>query len=282
MESETIATFADLARSKARQLRHGPSGFFILSMLAGAYVGFGILLIFALGTPLVAAGSPATKTVMGASFGIALSLVIFAGSELFTGTNLTMTVGVLSRAVPVRSLLGVWAVCYAGNLAGSALLAAGAAYSGLYKGAGAAFVLSASTAKMASPATELLLRGVLCNILVCLAVWCAVRAKSEVAKLVMIFWCLFAFIGAGYEHSVANMTLLSLALFLPHDPAAINSALFARNLGLVTLGNIVGGALFVALPYWAIAMSQRRVAAIVAEPKPASPAPVVLQPVEGT
>ena len=273
MESETIATFAALARAKAHQLRHGPGAYFLLSMFAGAYVGFGILLIFALGAPLSAAGSPATKTVMGASFGIALSLVIFAGSELFTGNNLTMTVGALARTVTVRALLGVWLLSFLGNLAGSALLATAAASTGLFgKAPAATFVLATAAAKMGAPAGELFLRGVLCNVLVCLAVWTATRAKTEGAKLVMIFWCLFAFIGTGFEHSVANMTLLVLGLLLPHDPAQVSWVLFARNLSLVTLGNIAGGALFVGLPYWAVARSQQRLAA----------APLAVAPVPST
>jgi nitrite transporter NirC len=89
----------------------------------------------------------------------------------------------------------------------------------------------------------------LCNWLVCLAVWLAVKIKSETARLIMIFWCLFAFIGSGFEHCVANMTLLSMGLLLPHG-AEISLAGLGHNLTWVTLGNIVGGALFVGMAYW--------------------------------
>jgi nitrite transporter NirC len=97
-----------------------------------------------------------------------------------------------------------------------------------------------------------------------------IRTKDETARLVLIFWCLFAFIGAGFEHSVANMTLLGIGLFLPHDPALVSWAGFARNLSLVTAGNIVGGALLIGLPYWFVAQGQRRVLAVrpVEEPVP--------------
>src|SRR2546429_8517608 len=100
------------------------------------------------------------------------------------------------------------------------------------------FVLGVVAAKMAAPAMELFFRGVLCNALVCLAVWMGLRTKDETARLVLIFWCLFAFIGAGFEHSVANMTLLALGLFLPHDPDLVAWTGFGRNLGIGTLGNI--------------------------------------------
>jgi len=263
VEHETIAGIAAAARAKASLLRHGPRQYLILSALAGAYVGLGIVLIFAIGAPLQAAGSGATKAVMGASFGVALTLVIFAGSELFTGNNLVMTVGALSRTVAPGALGRVWAASFAGNLLGSILLALAVAVSGvLSKAPAKEFVLGVVAAKMAAPAMELFFRGVLCNALVCLAVWMGLRTKDETARLVLIFWCLFAFIGAGFEHSVANMTLLAIGLFLPHDPNLVSWAGFARNLTVVTLGNIVGGALLIALPYWYVAQAQRRMLAV--------------------
>ena len=263
MEHETIAGIAAAARAKAGLLRHGPRQYLVLAALAGAYVGLGIVLIFAIGAPLQAAGSGATKAVMGASFGVALTLVIFAGSELFTGNNLVMTVGALSRAVAPGALAKVWAASFAGNLVGSMLLALAVAVSGvLSKAPAKEFVLGVVAAKMTAPAVELFFRGVLCNALVCLAVWMGLRTKDETARLVLIFWCLFAFIGAGFEHSVANMTLLALGLFLPHDPNLVSWAGFARNLGVVTLGNIVGGALLIGLPYWYVAQGQRRMLAV--------------------
>jgi nitrite transporter NirC len=274
MEHETIATMAAAARAKAALLRQGPRQYLVLSALAGAYVGLGIVLIFAIGAPLQAAGSGATRAVMGASFGVALTLVIFAGSELFTGNNMVMTVGALSRTVTPGALAKVWGLSFAGNLMGSALLALATAASGvLGKAPAKEFVLGIVAAKMSAPALDLFFRGVLCNMLVCLAVWMGMRAKDETARLLLIFWCLFAFIGAGFEHSVANMTLLALGLFLPHDPALVSWAGFARNLLLVTAGNVVGGALLIGLPYWYVAQGQRRMLAVRAveaeEPRPA-------------
>jgi len=263
VEHEAIAGIAAAARAKASLLRHSPRQYLVLSALAGAYVGLGIVLIFAIGAPLQAGGSGATKAVMGASFGVALTLVIFAGSELFTGNNLVMTVGALSRSVAPGALGKVWAASFAGNLLGSMLLALAVAASGvLGKAPAKEFVLGVVAAKMAAPAVELFFRGVLCNALVCLAVWMGLRTKDETARLVLIFWCLFAFIGAGFEHSVANMTLLAIGLFLPHDPNLVSWTGFARNLGVVTLGNIVGGALLIGLPYWYVAQGQRRMLAV--------------------
>src|SRR5205807_3270536 len=105
---DTIIAAAAAAQKKLAYLKSNPIGYFILSALAGVYVGFGIVLIFAIGAPLMAANSPAAKLAMGASFGIALSLVIIAGSELFTGNNLVMTVGMLRRTVSPAGVIAIW------------------------------------------------------------------------------------------------------------------------------------------------------------------------------
>ena len=258
MAKETIATVTRTAQTKADMLRRSPLQYLVLSMLAGAYIGFGIILIFSIGAPLAAAGSASVKVVMGASFGIALALVIFAGSELFTGNNMVMTVGSLGGAVTWRSTAAVWGASYIGNLVGSLLLAFAAVESGLVaKAPLQGFIAAAAAAKMAAPFGELFWRGLLCNTLVCLAVWTALRAKDDTAKLGMIFWCLFAFIGAGFEHSVANMTLLGISLLGPHD-AHIAWSGFVHNLVPVTLGNIVGGGVVIGAAYHYVAIGQRR------------------------
>ncbi|HTE86206.1 MAG TPA: formate/nitrite transporter family protein [Dehalococcoidia bacterium] len=250
MTDATVIAAAEAAKTKAGYLRSHPLGYLILSAMAGIYVGFGIVLIFAIGAPFLAANSPAAKLAMGASFGIALSLVIVAGAELFTGNNMVMTIGVLRRTSSPIALTAVWLVSFIGNLIGSLALAWLVAKSGVFAAAPHQAIIERTVAtKMALPFGALFFRGVLCNWLVCLAVWCAMRSTSEAGKLIMIFWCLFAFIGAGFEHSVANMTLLGIGLFQAHG-SAVTWAGFAHNMEAVTLGNIVGGALFVGGAYW--------------------------------
>ena len=204
---EEMITTVGRAAEKKRDLIHSSFvRYFVLSMLAGIYVGFGILLIFTIGAPFAAEGAAATKALMGASFAVALSLVIFAGSELFTGNTLVMTIGALERRVTWLNTLHVWLTSYVGNLAGSVVLAVLILLSGL-------------------------------------------ATAGPTAALILIFWCLFAFIGAGFEHSVANMTLLAVALLIPHTEA-VSWAGFAANLVPVTIGNIIGGAVFVGAAYW--------------------------------
>jgi nitrite transporter NirC len=239
-----------LAAKKFALLDQSLTGYIVLSVLAGVYLGFGIALIFSLGGPLAAAGSPVVKLVMGVSFGIALSLVIFAGSELFTGNNMVGAIGGLTRALTWTQVaqINVWS--WVGNLVGSLALAWLVVQSGVFaQGPTVSFIGKVAAVKMSLPAWELFLRGILCNWLICLAVWTAGRTNNDTAKLVLIFWCLFAFIGTGFEHSIANQSFLGMALFLPHE-ATISWAGFWYNQVFVALGNIVGGGVFVGALYW--------------------------------
>ncbi|MGL4980762.1 MAG: formate/nitrite transporter family protein [Fusobacteriaceae bacterium] len=227
--------------------------YFLMSSLAGIYVGLGILLIFTVGgiaSPVV--GAFGVRILMGVSFGVALSLVVMAGSELFTGNNLVMTIASLQKKVSWAETLYLWVVCYLGNLFGSFLVSYLYYLTGLTKhfAPGAGDVLKffevVGGVKAGPSFTELFFRGVLCNLLVCLAVWCSLKMTSESGKLIMIWWCLFTFITVGLEHSIANMTIYGTLIF--HDPSFIGPMF--KNLIPVTLGNTVGGMALGAVYYF--------------------------------
>lgn len=256
MFSETINKVSDASEGKKSLLEKSKSKYLISAALAGMYVGFGILLIFTIGGLLSSVQAPTTKIVMGLSFAIALSLVIMAGSELFTGNNMVMTIGLLQKRVSWKDTSKVWIYSYIGNLIGSVILAGIFVLAGLAKDSTAIFILKTSAAKMSAPFMQLFMRGILCNILVCLAVWCSFKLKEETGKLIMIFLCLFAFITSGFEHSVANMTLLSIGLMIPHT-AAVSLGGFTYNMAAVTLGNMVGGIFFVGFAYWFISKDKQ-------------------------
>lgn len=251
MYAQTIEHFAALAEKKAQTLARSPMSLWISAMMAGAYVGLGIILIFSVASDVEPAYRP---LVMGASFAVALLLVVFAGSDLFTGHTMYMTIGVLQRRTSCSDLLAVWSVVWLGNLAGAALLAlvfvAGGGGPVLHSASG--YIFDVAAYKMNSSAGALLARAILCNWLVCLALWMAARVSSESAKAFLIFWALFAFIASGFEHSVANMTLLSIALLADH-PETITAAGMAHNLLWVTTGNILSGVVPMALAYWYLA-----------------------------
>ncbi len=247
MFSENYDSVANAAVAKRDYLTKNPVGYFILSMLAGIYIGFGVLLAFTAGGLM--SGSPAVRIIMGLSFGVALSLVVVCGAELFTGNNLVMAAGALDGRVRISDCIRLWIVCWLGNLAGGILLAVIYHFTGLGEGAVGEFMASAALTKMTASAPALFTRGILCNFLVCLAVWSGFKLQNEAAKLIMIFWCLFAFITTGFEHSVANMTLLTIALLRPMTEAVTLGG-WLYNLLIVTAGNMVGGICFVALPYF--------------------------------
>jgi nitrite transporter len=249
--TDEVNYLVEISDKKIRFLNSGRLRYIISSALAGMYVGLGVALIFVIGGILNAVDSPATKIIMGISFGIALSLVLMAGSELFTGNNMIMTIGALEKKVTWMGAVRIWVYSFVGNLIGSIVLSLLFLGTGLASGHTAEYVVKIAAVKMNAPFIQLFIRGILCNILVCLAVWCAYKLKSEAAKLIMIFWCLFAFITTGYEHCVANMTLLSLALLIPH-PAQISLEGFIYNLTASTLGNFIGGAVFMGAAYWYI------------------------------
>ncbi len=247
MYLESVEIISTAAKLKIEYLKRSILSYITSSILAGTYIGIGIVLIFSVGAPLAAEGSIFLRPLMGVSFGIALTLVVFAGAELFTGNNMFMTIGLLKKEVSAAEVLKVWIFSWIGNLIGSLLLAYLVVVSGAISHA-ANFIEKVSIAKMTMPALQLFLRGVLCNWLVCLALWTSSRAKSDTAKCILIFWCLFAFIACGYEHSIANMTLLSISLFAQHAQA-ISWLGFFRNMFYVTMGNIVGGSFFVGALY---------------------------------
>ncbi|MBU5590499.1 formate/nitrite transporter family protein [Clostridium sp. MSJ-4] len=251
MFSEEINKISLAGEAKVRLMEKSKSRYILAAVLAGVFVGFGTLLIFTIGGLLAHVKAPYTKIVMGVSFGIALSLVIMAGSELFTGNNMVMTIATLNKKVTLNKSIKIWIYSFIGNLIGSIFIASLFVGAGLAKGATADFILNASQGKMDTGVIELLARGMLCNMLVCLAVWCSFKMKEESGKLIMIFWCLFAFITTGFEHSVANMTLLSISLMIPHA-ATITFGGFIYNLAIVTLGNFIGGAIFIGWAYYFI------------------------------
>jgi len=249
MYSVTLEALGKSAQVKANFVKNSKGKYLTASALAGFYVGLGILLIMTIGGLLSSAGSPATKIVMGASFGIALSLVIMAESELFTGNNLVMTAGALDKKVTWKSALSIWFFSYIGNFIGSFIVGYFFVMTGATNGVVGEFVLKVSAGKMGGEFIPLMFKGILCNILVCLAVLSSIKMKSESGKLIMIFWCLFAFITSGFEHSIANMTIFSIGLLMDHSDSVSIMGMF-QNLIPVTIGNFIGGAVLVGGTYY--------------------------------
>ena len=243
MYKDDFSMAAAAAKTKTEYLKKNPGGYFISSLLAGVFIGIGVFLSFTIGNLLD--GQPYAKILMGASFSVALSLVVIAGAELFTGSNFVMPAGLFSKTISFGQTLKLWGFCYIGNWFGSIIISAIFLGTGLASGSLGEFINAASTEKTTLAFLPLFFRAVLCNTLVCLAVWSCVRCKSESGKLIIIFWCMLAFVTTGFEHCVANMTLLTVS-FMNNG---ISAGAYFYNISIATLGNMVGGILFVALPY---------------------------------
>ena len=245
MHEDTLASISGAAKKKIELLRESRLKYLMSAGLAGLFIGFGIMLIFVIAGLM--AGNPASKIVMGVAFPVALSLVVALGTELFTGNNMVGMVGFLNKAITGKDLIEMWVSSYIGG----ALFF----YSGVASQPIAAAIVKGSVGKITAPAGQLFFRGILCNFLVCLAVLAGIKLKEETAKLIMVFWCLFVFITAGFEHSVANMTLLTIGALI--DGTKVTLSGFAYNLSFVTLGNIVGGS-FIGFAYYFIGKEKNR------------------------
>ena len=233
---------------------------FMLSVLAGLFIGLGAL-YFTIVVSDASLGFAAGRVLGGGVFSLGLFLVVVAGAELFTGNNLLVMAWAAGR-IRLAELLRNWAVVLAGNAVGAVGLALLVFFSGhcaLNQNAIALKTLQMAVAKCALSPGEAFLRGILCNILVCLAVWMAQAGRSVVDKLAAIVLPVSAFVAAGFEHSVANFYILPLALLVhAQTPLTVpgietlQPAAVLANFLWVILGNVVGGSGAVALTYYVI------------------------------
>ena len=226
----------------------------LLSFLAGAYIAFGGLLAEIASAGMLAAGAPVglEKFVFGAVLPVGLIIVVLAGSELFTGNVMFMTIGVLDGSASVGGLAKNWVLSWLFNFVGALFVAFVLAYMGGLFPADSAFATKATAvaaAKVKMPFAQAFIKAIGCNWLVCLAVWLANASDDIIGKIVGIWFPIMAFVTIGFEHSVANMFFIPLGLFLGAEGVTW-STMIINNLVPVTLGNIVGGAVFVACIYW--------------------------------
>ncbi len=261
---------------------------FILGILAGAYIGFGANLATVIGNDIPKfLGNGLGQFMFGAVFSTGLMMVVIGGAELFTGNNMFMMIGAMNGSCSWGDLLKNWVVVWIANFVGSLLLVYivaggfygvgpdGAASVGLFKGAVGAKALAVAKGKLELTWSAAFFRGILCNWLVCMAVWLALASKDVVGKVFGIFFPIMAFVASGFEHSVANMFFIPMGLLVAQIPAIVDVAaasagspeaiaafklavtnvftwkqFIMNNLIPVTLGNIVGGSIMVGSLYW--------------------------------
>ena len=233
---------------------------FVLAVLAGAFIAWGAAFSTVV-TTNVGQSMPygLIKLAGGLVFCLGLILVIVAGAELFTGNNL-IVMAWASRKITTRQVLRNWLIVFAGNFVGAASTAVLVYLSGQPDAAGGAVgenMMKIANAKCSIDWPQALAAGVGCNILVCLAVWLCMSARTVTDKVVAIIFPITAFVTMGMEHCVANMYFVPLGLLVKWNLAAANTFseltvgnFFIRNLIPVTIGNVIGGALLVGMVYW--------------------------------
>ncbi len=243
---------------------------FVLAILAGAFIGLGAE-FFTLVIHDSSLSTGLTSLVGGAVFSLGLILIILAGAELFTGNTL-MVIGFVDRMISSRRLLKSWLIVYIGNFIGSLILVLFMFYSrqwGINSSMVGAKALLIAVGKVNLTFSVAFFRGILCNILVCLAVWLSFSARTTVDKIIAVIFPITAFVASGFEHSIANMYFVPLGIILKNQPSVITAAqsmsgaalalenltwsgFFVRNLIPVTLGNIIGGSVLVGIVYWSV------------------------------
>lgn len=230
----------------------------MLGLLAGAFIGWGSLYFtVVISDPTL--GFAAGRVLGGLVFSLGLLLVIVAGAELFTGNNL-LAMAWADKRITTRELLRNWIIVCCSNFVGAAGLALLVFLSGhtdMNHGLVAEQYLKIANAKCTLPFTQALLRGALCNVLVCLAVWMAMAGRSVIDKAVAIIFPISAFVAASFEHSIANFYFIPLAWMIKTSTGvagydAIGLAGFLHNIVPVILGNLIGGSVLVGMVYYVI------------------------------
>jgi formate transporter len=246
----------------------------VLGVLAGAFIALGAMFMTVVLTGSGELPWGVARLLAGLVFSLGLILVIVGGAELFTGDSL-MIVACASQRITLRALLRAWSLVYVGNIAGAmgtAALVFLAGQHGFNGGAVGKTALAVASAKSALPTLQLFFLAVLCNVLVCLAVWMSFGARSTTDKIMVIVPPVAAFVAAGFEHSIANLYLLPYGLALkawagPEFWTAIGQsaatypeltlAAALHNIAVATIGNLVGGSLMVGAVYWFVYLRQR-------------------------
>ena len=248
---------------------------FALGVLAGAFIALGAALSTVVGTGSALGFGPA-RWLAGLAFSVGLILVVVAGAELFTGNNLVV-MSLVDRHITTAQLLRNWAVVFAGNFVGAisvvvlVWLGDGWTFGGEEVGVSA---LSIAATKTSLPFEVVFVRGILCNVLVCLAVWLAMAGRTVVDKVFAIMFPIAAFVAVGFEHSIANMYFIPQGMLIkgeddlqakavaagitPEQLSSLDVSGFLNNLAAATLGNIVGGGVLVGLVYWFVYLRPNR------------------------
>lgn len=250
METETLYKVEELALKKHRIFKQNLLHYIARSMLASMFIGFGVIVAFKTGNFFYLEHSPLTYPMAAITFGAAIILIAYGGGDLFTGNTFYYTYAALRKRLKWIEAVKLWVFSYTGNILGAAAFALLIFLTGLFTDASVnSFLLSVVEQKMTTSTSELFFRAILCNWLVCLAFFIPMSLKGDGAKMFAMMLFVFCFFISGYEHSIANMCTFAIALVLNH-PGTISFAGVLHNLVPVTIGNLIGGVIFMGFMYY--------------------------------
>lgn len=251
MNYEDVTKISNVAKAKSSLLNLHFAKYFLRSIMAGFFVIAAMIFSNVVGTIFSAEAPVWGKLLSACVFSLAVLLISFIGGELFTGNNFVMAFGAFDKQVTWKEVFKVWIISYLGNFIGCVILGlifvlAGAAGTADYY---AAFI----PGKLALPTSIMFFKAILCNFFVCLGVLCGIKLKDDAAKVPMIFLCIAAFVISGFEHCVANMGNFFVAYLLV---PGLSLTAMLRSMAIVTIGNIIGGAIALAWPLRKMSMDE--------------------------
>ncbi|NME82043.1 formate/nitrite transporter family protein [Clostridium sp. SM-530-WT-3G] len=238
MYDSDIESMANSAVSKVEIANGSLVKYFARAIMAGVFILFATVLSNVVGA-ILSKNFPEAARISGAAlFSFAIIAVVLLGGELFTGNNLVMFIGIIKKKVSIGSTAKIWIYSFIGNFIGIFIFAYIFVASGASMDIVKSYVEPVVHTKVSLSAIQLVFRGILCNFSVCLAVYSGVRLKSETAKIILMFLCVFTFVVAGFEHCIANMATFSVAYFAT---GSLPAAGVLHNMIWVVVGNIIGG-----------------------------------------
>lgn len=245
MLTNDVESISKYAKAKSDLAKNNPGKYFLRAIMAGFFIVIACILSQVAAAVLYQSYPAFAKLTSSFLFSIAIILIVFVGGDLFTSNTLVLAMGVYNKACTVKDLLRVWIYSYIGNLIGTTFLGFLFYESGSSREILKEYYHSYVTAKLSAAPMELFIRGILCNFMVCLAIVIGVRLKTETGKIIVMFFVIMTFVLSGMEHCIANMGTFTIAALIN---GGLPMNLVATNLFYATIGNIVGGAVLLALP----------------------------------
>lgn len=249
MEVHILDNLTNKAKSSLQTLQEQPLKYFVRAMMAGAFLGFALIFCFTSVNALYKTGSPLTGFLAALLFGVALLMIVYGGGELFTGTTMYYVISSMRKETTWKQTILVWIICIIGNLAGGIVFAFLMSQTGIIQDMGMDnWLFAIAEGKISNTTTEIFFRGILCNWMVCMAIFLPKAFKNDFAQIFTLQLIVAVFFASGFEHVVANLALFSLALFVPH-PETITIMGAIHNIIPAFFGNIVGGGFFMGFLY---------------------------------